>query len=137
MYKARTNCLPANNRKRLTGENTTCILCGEKIETLDHFILECPAKYDIRKRSMALQRLYAQQIVGDFLFYEDTINENEEILYTIWRKRDRKIYQLAKHSNLRRCRCKRLNLRSSSDRVCVFSFPDPRFETEKALLALF
>ena len=41
---------------------------------------------------MALQRLYAQQIVGDFLFYEDTINENEEILYTIWRKRDRKIY---------------------------------------------
>ena len=55
-----------------------------------------------KKRSIALQRTYienAQQIVSDFLFTEDTINENKEILYTTWRKQDRKINQLAKHNN--------------------------------------
>ena len=78
-----------------------CLLCDETIDALEHFILECPAYNDVRKRSIALQRPYienAQKIVGDFLFNEDTMNENREILYTIWRKRDRKINQLAKHS---------------------------------------
>ena len=101
LYKARTNYLLLNDRKQFTGENTTCILSDRTIETLEHFILECPAYNDIRKRSIALQRQYienAQKTVGDFQFNEDTINENKEILYTIWRKRDRKIKQLAKHS---------------------------------------
>ena len=40
LYKARTNCLPLNDRKRFTGENTTCILCDGTTETLEHFILE-------------------------------------------------------------------------------------------------
>ena len=86
LYKARMNCLPLNDRKGFTGENTTCILCDEIIETLEHFILECPAYNDVRKRSMALQRPYienTQKIVGDFLFTEDTMNGNKEILCTI------------------------------------------------------
>ena len=102
LYKARTNCLPLNDRKQFTGENTMYILCDETIETIEHFILKFPAYNDIRKRSIALQRPYienAQKIVGDFLFNEDTMNENKDILYTIWRKRDRKINQQAKHSN--------------------------------------
>ena len=101
LYKARTNCLRLKDRKRLTVENTMCILCDKTIETLEHFILECPAYYDIRKRYGDLQRPYienAQKIFGHFLFNEDTMNENREILYTIWIIQDRKINQLGKHS---------------------------------------
>ena len=55
------------------------MFCDGTTETLEHFILECSAYNDVSIPSINLEKPYtenAQQIVSDFLFNEDAINEN-------------------------------------------------------------
>ena len=58
-------------------------------EGLEHSILDCPVYSDIRQISTILQILHiedAQQLISSFLFNDETILENKDILYNIWKK---------------------------------------------------
>ncbi len=87
--EARTNNLILNDRNRLTNEDTKCIFCDRNIEDLKHILLWCPGYANIRKKSITLQRLNIEEenVIGQLLFEENRIQENEEIVYEMWMKR--------------------------------------------------
>ena len=71
LYRARTNTLPLNDRKRHTNGSTICDICGEEDETLPHFLLHCPALSDTRNKIISLQKPYMEdevQIMTPFLY---------------------------------------------------------------------
>ena len=71
LYKARTNVLPLNDRKRWTNEDTKCKGCGVEVEDLKHFLLYCPQYIEIRKTIIELQQPYQNienDVIGNFLF---------------------------------------------------------------------
>ena len=49
-FKARTNSLPLNDRKRHTSGETGCQMCGEEVEDLTHFLLFCREYNEDRKK---------------------------------------------------------------------------------------
>ena len=63
------------------------MMCNAENEDLAHFILNCPAYEEERKESMHLQKPYAKDILGMFLFEEEDIEEKKEVLLKLWKKR--------------------------------------------------
>ena len=60
LFRCRTNNMDLGDRKRFVNTTTECIMCGDPLEDLKHFILYCPA-YDLeRKRHPTLQRPYQE-----------------------------------------------------------------------------
>ena len=58
MFRARTNTLGLNWRKRhFRGQSDQCPYCLEK-ETLEHFLLDCNAYNDIRAQHLVLAKPY-------------------------------------------------------------------------------
>lgn len=95
-YKARTNTLPLNDRKRHNKEkddkDTKCVICNEEIEDLYHFMLVCPGYTKQRGDIVELQQPYTQKkedIVGEFLFDCVNIERKKDQLFCMWRTRDR------------------------------------------------
>ena len=89
-FRARTNCLPLNDRKRHTGEDTKCVLCSSENENIEHFILNCPAYTEERAKAIHLQQPYNEHpddIIGSFLFEREDIEQKKNVLYQMWRKR--------------------------------------------------
>ena len=86
-FQARANCLPLNERKRYKKEDTRCMMCNAENEDLAHFILNCPAYEEERKESMHLQKPDAKDILGMFLFEEEDIEEEKEVLLKLWKIR--------------------------------------------------
>ena len=71
LYKARTNVLPLNDRKRWANEDTKCKACGEEMENLKHFLLHCPKYNEIRITIPELQQPFQNNesdVIGRFLF---------------------------------------------------------------------
>ncbi len=93
LFKARTNNLRLNDRNRHTDGDTKCIFCDWTLENLTHFLLWCPAGYnEIRLKSKVLQRPYIENeenIIGQLLFNETNIQETKEIVYEMWKKREK------------------------------------------------
>ena len=92
LYRARCNCLLLEDRNRHTGGEIVCKVCKNGVEDLAHFILECKGWVDIRRKAPSLQRPYPEDtsnILGHFLFAEESLKENKEVLYDMWRKRTR------------------------------------------------
>lgn len=89
-YRARSNCLALNDRKRHTKEDSTCVLCNQECEDIEHFLLLCPVYSTERVYSIHLQQPYNEkknEIIGRFLFDKDDIEEKKETIYKMWRKR--------------------------------------------------
>ena len=94
LFRARSNCLPLNDRKRYTGEDTTCQSCMQECETIRHLILSCPAYGVLRSHSILLQQPYSEnedEIIGRFLFCKEDIEDKKEVLYRIWQERCREM----------------------------------------------
>ena len=102
LYKARTNYLPLNDRNRFAGDSTMCKLCNVTTEDLEHFVLACTIYSDIRITSIMLQRPHIEnkhRILSDFLFNEDTIAENKEVLQSLWKMRKQELDNITRNSN--------------------------------------
>ena len=94
MYRARTNCLRLNDRKRHQGGEIKCKLCGAEEENLEHFLLECDSLKEERKMIKELQRPYIEnrkKIIGTVLFQEEGIENRKENIYRMWRKREKEL----------------------------------------------
>lgn len=91
LYKARSGTLQLNDRKRHTNGEVKCTLCGHEYEDLKHFILVCPSTNNERTKAKELQQPYQEdeiEIMGDYLFKEENLQEKKEILYKMWKKRE-------------------------------------------------
>lgn len=100
LYRARANCLPFNDRKRHTGEDTSCKICrqGSGSETLERFMLMCPVLSEERvKSTILLQQPFQEDnatTIAEFLFQAQDMMEKKKMLYQMWKKRREKINQL-------------------------------------------
>lgn len=94
LYRARANCLQLNDRKRHTEEKrTSCPLCEEDYEDLDHFLLQCGILREIRAENIMLQRPFekeSEMTIGNFLF-TGNIEAAKRTLYKMWNKRKKMI----------------------------------------------
>jgi len=88
-YKARTNVLPLNDRKRWSNDETKCKACGAEIEDLRHLIMYCPVYNDIRGTIPELQQPYQEienDVIGAYLFGNNP-EDCKRTLKKLWRKR--------------------------------------------------
>ncbi len=81
LFKARTNNLNLNDRKRFWGEDTKCDMCRADKEDLKHFLLWCPAYTEIRGKITWLQQPYIEDIIGNYLFENIYIEETKKEIY--------------------------------------------------------
>ncbi len=87
LFKARTNNLNLNERKRFRGEDTKCDMCGADNEDLKHFLLWCPAYREERGKITRLQQPYVEDeedIIGKYLFENRYIEETKREIYKFW-----------------------------------------------------
>ena len=96
LFQARSNALPLGVRKKHTGEETTCALCGGAEEDQYHSLLECVELAEERLKIVSLQRPHledAKEALTNFLFNGNTVEmeENKEGLYKLWKLRKRKL----------------------------------------------
>ena len=81
LFRARTNTLNLQWRKKITDEDTTCPLCKLEEETLD-FIIVCEKLNDTRNECLLLMRPKPEdsdQVMRNFLlFQKDNDEKNTE-----------------------------------------------------------
>ena len=83
LFKARSNCLKLNWRNRFLGGDIGCKLCGEREETLEHFLLECPG-YREERMEFNMIDVEIKRMLG-FESYE--MGNTKRFLKKIWFKR--------------------------------------------------
>ena len=97
LFKCRSNTLPLSDRNRFKNEATECKLCEAPIETLHHFLLDCPAYSDLREKIAELQQPYPEnknKVIVELIFNNNNIESKKEEIYKIWRRRDRLLKEL-------------------------------------------
>ena len=96
LFKARTNTLNLNWRNRFKVNpdeiDTTCPMCGENEETLEHFLLRCPTNEDIRSKYSFWNMEEVRLMLGKILCFEDGL-EGRNMLKELWINRRRFIPQ--------------------------------------------
>ncbi len=93
LFKCRTDTLNLNNGKRFAGGDTSCEICAEENENLEHFLLWCPEYQRERNVNTKLQRPFkedVEKVIGELLFQEN-IEEAKETIYNMWKKREKKL----------------------------------------------
>jgi len=89
--EARSNTLKLGDRKRFTGEETKCSLCGYEEENLKHFLLECPKLSVIRSEIKELQQPYEEcleNVIARFLFDDCNVEMKMASLQKLYKKRE-------------------------------------------------
>ena len=97
MFKCRTNNLNLGARKRFTNQSTECIMCGNTMEDLQHYILHCPAYREERAKTTILQQPYQEDentVIGELLFNRTKIEESKTLLHKFWKIRTKKVKEL-------------------------------------------
>ena len=100
LIRGRTNSLPLGWRKRFTNGVTQCPSCSCEVETLEHFLLECPEYLNIRSQTVFLQEIIGnseeeklKNILALVELTENEIKVRKTYLVKIWKKRE--LYQRA------------------------------------------
>ena len=88
LFRCRANVLGLNWRRRFTGGVVSCELCGGEEETLEHFLVSCPALQQVREGSG-----YEGLEMEDLLFRLDRCSTEEvrrrrEYLGRMWSARE-------------------------------------------------
>ena len=101
LFRARTNTLDLQWRKKFIGEDTKCKLCQEEEETLEHFLLECKELNNKRNECLLLMRPYPENkeiLIKKLLLFnwenEEEIFRNRKILHKLWKLREMKLKEI-------------------------------------------
>ena len=96
LFKARTNTLNLNwrNRFKLNPDetDTTCPMCMENEETLEHFLLRCPINEDTRSKYNFWNVEEMRLMLGKILCFEEGL-EGRDMLKELWINRKRFVPQ--------------------------------------------
>ena len=93
LYRARTNNLNLNDRKRHVGGETKCVMCNHDWEDrpINHFVFWCAGYSDLRGKERLLQQPYIQDeeyLLGQWLFVNS--DRIKEVLHIFWKLREKK-----------------------------------------------
>ena len=91
LFQARANCMGINNRFRhVEGKETRCDLCGNCVEDLGHFLIECESLKD--KRNIEIMNRNKSENkdewMGRILWEEKDIEGVKEMLGEMWKGRE-------------------------------------------------
>ena len=80
-----------NDRNRHTNKEIHCMVCDkDEKDVIYHFILHCTTYKQERNHSTHLQQPYIgsdEDIIGHFQFDKEDIEENNKLLFDIWKRR--------------------------------------------------
>ena len=76
-----------DNRNRFTGGDTTCKFFGNEEESLEHFILFCPAYQEIRNNHTLFTQPYKENYLGEILFVQENKEEIKWTIHELWKRR--------------------------------------------------
>ena len=92
LFRARANSMRLNYNRRHTGGDTTCEICGEGQEDLEHFILKCSKLEGKRMVELLGDRgREEKEIIGELLFSGERIQDVKDMLGRMWRERENRI----------------------------------------------
>ena len=98
MINARSNTLKLGWREFGLDSSKSCKLCGAEVETLQHFLIDCPRLQFVRDEHIQLQRPFIER-KNDIMALMLLLNVNEEndyyieILRKLWRERKKIILE--------------------------------------------
>ena len=80
-------------------KETNCLNCGQQtiLENIEHFILDCTTYNNERQQLRKLQQPYNEnkdKVIGQFLFSKVNLEKKEEVLFQMWKKRERQLKTL-------------------------------------------
>ena len=86
LFKARSNTLNLNIRKRHQKGDTSCVLCEDEKEDLIHFIVNCKELENTRNNEIVKEAYDAnkEQMVGKILHNNDKIEAVKSMLEAMW-----------------------------------------------------
>ncbi len=93
MYRARANNLQLQDKEKHRGKSTKCIICDEKLEDLNHFMLWCPAYNEERGEEKNFQRPYVKNegmLLVELLFKQGIKKKTIGTIDNFWRKTEKK-----------------------------------------------
>ena len=98
-FRARSNTLQLNDRNIHSNKETNCPNCGPQniIETIEHFIIDCTTYNSDRQQLIELQHPYNEngdKVIGQFLFSKVNLEKKKEVLFQMWKKRERQLKTL-------------------------------------------
>ena len=62
LFRCRSNTIKLNWRRIFEGGDTTCLLCNEEEETLEHFLLKCKTLHTVREQ-LNIKHLNIEQLL--------------------------------------------------------------------------
>ena len=86
-----------DNKNRHIGGEVKCDLCSAELEDLHHFILWCPGYLEERRKEPRLQQPYEEdedKIIGNVLFAQENWEGPKEVIYRMWKAREKKRKQI-------------------------------------------
>ena len=86
LFRARANRIKLGIFNRHSGGDTTCKICGEGEEDLEHFILKCSKLEGFRRRDL-IGEGSGREVLGRILFDKKRIGEVKTMLGKLWRER--------------------------------------------------
>ena len=90
LFQARANCMTINYRHRhIEGKDTTCDLCGNGAEDLEHFLLKCESLENERDMDIINRNKDENKNdwMGKILWCEKDLERVKEMLGYMWKKR--------------------------------------------------
>ena len=95
LYRARTNTLNLNWRKKFQGENTHCPLCNYEYEDLQHFLINCENLEETRSKCNYWKGQDYQTFIKHILLFQyrdkEEIEAHRDILEQMWKIRCEKL----------------------------------------------
>ena len=90
LFRARTNCLQLNWRKRFEGESDLCQLCQEgEVEDQEHFLKDCGGLRHVRNRHCVTEDVTLESML---LFGErrrGDVEQRKQHLLDMWKEREK------------------------------------------------
>ena len=90
LFQARVNCMALNNRYRhMRGGITTCDLCKDGTENLEHFLLSCESLSSVRDSEITNRNrsVDVEEWMGNILWKEKDVERVKCMLGNMWQRR--------------------------------------------------
>ena len=125
-FRSRTNCLYLSDRNK---SDKRCKLCGDEVEDIEHFLLECIYLEETRRESTYLQRPRREsnrETIMTFLYSDEHTEHRRIVNEKLWTKRNALMKDLETNEETAGRTCDPVSTTDRSESLslpCPISFP--------------
>ena len=89
LFRCRANVLKLNWRERFVGGRTECDVCGAEVETLRHFLMNCPGLEEVREECAGVSGWSMERVLMLAGEVGDRVEDAVQYIEMLWRERGR------------------------------------------------